>query len=171
MQKSGAIGFEVDEDPQTGSDMLLFSNLSLTEEVRAKRERAREILGLQPELNRFRVVYSPFPLEGDVLALQTRSILQIMMAMAGFVDVPADKADRVAAVAPLPAGMRQPFTVRTSREPPDDAFARFYYHGDWYWIDHADLPSKRVFTLMLFMTTLTNRAGTENAPVLTIPTN
>ena len=53
----------------------------------------------------------------------------------------------------------------------DDAFARFYYHGDWYWIDHADLPSKRVFTLMLFMTTLTNRAGTENAPVLTIPTN
>jgi hypothetical protein len=28
-----------------------------------------------------------------------------------------------------------------------------------------------VFTLMLFLTTLTNYAGEENTPVLTIPTN
>jgi hypothetical protein len=61
--------------------------------------------------------------------------------------------------------------VRTSTERPEDPFAIFHYHGDWYWIDHEDLASKRVFTLMLFLTTLTNRATAENAPVMTIPTN
>ena len=61
--------------------------------------------------------------------------------------------------------------MRTSTERPEDPFASFEYHGDWYWIEHEDLTSKEVFTLMMFMTTLTNRSGTENAPVLTIPTN
>ena len=68
------------------------------------------------------------------------------------------------------SGIEQPFTVRTATERPEDPFASFYYHGDWYWIDHEDLPSKRVFTLMLFITTLTNQAKDANAPVLTIPT-
>ena len=172
MQKSGSVGFEVKEDPGTGSSILfIFSSRNMSQEALAKRKRVRELLGLDPGQSEFRVVYSPFPLEGNVLALQTRSILQIMMAMAGFVEVPADKADRAAVVSELPPGIRQPFTVRTSTERPDDPFASFYYHGDWYWIDHADLSSKRVFTLMLFMTTLTNRAGAESAPVLTIPTN
>jgi len=172
MQKSGSVGFEVKQDPETGSSMLfIFSNRDPTEEGRVQSERTRELLGLDPGQNEFRVVYSPFPLEGNILALQTRSILQIMMAMAGFVEVPQDKANRAAEVSTLPPGIQQPFSVRTAPERPEDPFASFYYHGDWYWIDHEDLPSKRVFTLMLFMTTLTNRAGVENAPVLTIPTN
>ena len=40
-----------------------------------------------------------------------------------------------------------------------------------YWIEHDDLASKRVFVLMLFLTTLTNKGSDENQPVLTIPTN
>ena len=54
---------------------------------------------------------------------------------------------------------------------PDDAFAIFRYKGDWYWIDHDDLVSKRVFLLILFLTTLTNRVTDEKVPVLTIPTS
>jgi len=70
----------------------------------------------------------------------------------------------------LPPGMSRPFTVRSSPDKPDNAFAAFRYQDDWYWIDNEDLSSKRVFTLMLFMTTLTNSGGNGPAPVLTIPT-
>jgi len=38
------------------------------------------------------------------------------------------------------------------------------------WIDDSDIASKRVFTLMLFVATLTNQAKKETAPMLAIPT-
>ena len=53
---------------------------------------------------------------------------------------------------------------------PDESFAEVKYEGYWYWIDNSDIESKRVFTLMLFITTLTNQANDARAPVLTIPT-
>ena len=53
---------------------------------------------------------------------------------------------------------------------PDDPFAVFRYGDYWYWIEQNDLESKRVFLLMLFLTTLTNRADSKMGPVLTIPT-
>ena len=37
-------------------------------------------------------------------------------------------------------------------------------------IEPSDMDSKRVFTLMLFLTTLTSSAGEGSGPVLTIPT-
>lgn len=174
-QQSGAVGFEVKEDSETGQVMVLtLKGRNMAEADLRKRNRIRELLDLDPEQNEFRVVYSPFRLEGDVLAIQTRSNLQIMSAMASFVDVPPDKIARaapVSAIASLPAAIQRPFTVHTSTEQPKDPFAGFKYNGDWYWIDHEDLSSKRVFTLMLFMTTLTHQGGGEVAPVLTIPTN
>lgn len=172
MQQSGAVGFELQEDEDTGHTIvLIFKNRNLPDGMLANRERMRDMLGLTAGQSQFRVVYSPFAVEGNVLAIQTRSPIQILSAMAGFVDVPSDKANRAAPGFTLPPGITRPFTVRTSAERPEDAFASFYYQDDWYWIDHEDLISKRVFSMMLFLTTLTSRAGPENAPVLTIPTN
>jgi hypothetical protein len=172
LQQSGMVGFEVKEDPETGRSVVLFFNgRNMTEDALSKRARVRELLDLDPDQNEYTVTFSPFALEGNVLALQTRSVLQVLNAMSGFVDIPANKAARATSGYSLPPGFNQPFAVRTSTERPEDPFAIFNYHGDWYWIDHEDLASKRVFTLMLFLTTLTNRATAENAPVLTIPTN
>ena len=172
LQQSGAVAFKVERESAEGYEVLFtFVDRNITDEEEAQRQRVRELLGLAEGRSEFRVVYAPYATEPDTLALQTRSVLQMLSAMAGFVDVPADKASRAIAGYKLPPGMVRPFRVHTSTERPDDSFASFKYHGDWYWIDHEDMNSKRVFTLMLFMTTLTNRSGTENAPVLTIPTN
>jgi hypothetical protein len=172
MQQRGAVGFEVKEDPDTGHTVVFFfSDQNMTEEESSSKKRVRELLGLNPDQNQFTVQYSPFALQGNVLSMQTRSVIQVLNAMARFVDVPADKADRASPGYPLPPGVTRPFAVHSSKERPEDAFASFLYYDDWYWIDHEDLQSKRVFTLMLFLTTLTNRASSETAPVLTIPTN
>jgi hypothetical protein len=69
----------------------------------------------------------------------------------------------------LPHGSGRPFHVNSSKERPESAYAIFEYEGDWYWIDHDDLCSKRVFSLVLFLTTLTTRADVKDRPVLTIP--
>ena len=116
------------------------------------------------------MVYSPFAYQDDVLAIQTRSILQIMVAMAGFVDVPQSKVSEASGGYDVPPGLQRPFHVYSGPDKPESSFAAFLYDDYWYWIEPTDLRSKQVFTLMLFLTTLTDSSSDDNNPVLTIPT-
>lgn len=171
LRAAGGVGFEISTDSGTGQTVILFfEDRNRDEAVRDMQLRARELIGMPADLRRARVIYSPYAGDEDTLALQTRSIMQTLLSMAKFVDIPPDKAARAWPGYDLPAGAQRPFRVRFSPDRPESAYAEFQYDGYWYWIDHEDLVTKRVFTLMLFLTTLTNRAGTDNAPVLTIPT-
>ena len=172
LQDSGAVGFKLEQDPATRHDVVFFfTDKNLDEATRRKQRRARELIRLDHQRQEFRVLYAPFSPADDVLAIQTRSVLQMLLAMAKFVDVPPDKARRALQGFNLAEGDSWPFRVYSSPEEPADAFANIRYHGDWYWIDHDDLTSKRVFVLMLFLTTLANQPSDESQPVLTIPTN
>ena len=95
----------------------------------------------------------------------------MLAAMAGFIDVPAGIASFAAPGHEVSQASKRPFHVRSDKEHPQQSFAQIKYKDYWYWIDNSDMTSKRVFTLMLFITTLTNQAKNQNAPVLTIPTN
>jgi len=171
LQISGGIAFEQSTDPATKNNVIIFfRDISASEDELKEGKRAREVVGLSTEREKFRVVYSPFAYEDDVLAIQTRSILQIMMAMAGFVDVPGSKAAESFRGYEIPPEVQRPFYVHSGLDKPENSFAAISYDGYWYWIEPTDLPSKRVFTLMLFLTTLTNTSGDDNVPVLTIPT-
>lgn len=170
LQASGGIGFELRTEPHSGRSLIFFFNdENESEQIREEHRQARELLGLDESRHEYSVQYSPFRLEDDVLAIQTRSILQVLMGMSRFVDVPAEKASRaVPGFKGVPPD-RMPFRVNVAENRPDDAYASVKYAGDWYWIDHDDLSSKRVFTLMMFMITLTDRSGPDVPPVLTIP--
>ena len=171
LQTSGGIAFKQSTDPATKNDVIVFfRNVSASEDELEEGKRAREVVGLNTEREKFRVVYSPFAFEDDVLAIQTRSILQIMSAMSGFVDVPESKAAESYEGYEVPPEMQRPFSVHSGLDKPENSFASINYGGYWYWIDPTDLPSKRVFTLMLFLTTLTSTGGDDSNPVLTIPT-
>lgn len=171
LQSRGAVGFEIRKLPESGAELLFrFVNVEASAEIRDMQQRLLAILRLNPAVDQYRIVYSPFLVGGDMLAIQTRSVLQMMLAMSRFVDVPTDKANRATPALELSAGTRVPFRIHVGRDEPEDAYAAYRYHDDWYWIDHQDLASKRVFTLMLFITTLTNYSSDGNAPVLTIPT-
>lgn len=171
LQISGGIAFQQSTDPATKDEVIVFfRDVSASEQVLEEGKRAREVVGLSPEREKFRVVYAPFAFEDDVLAIQTRSILQIMVAMAGFVDVPDIKSSQAFEGYVVPPEMQRPFFVHSGPDKPENSFASTSYDGYWYWIEPSDLRSKQVFTLMLFLTTLTDTGGEENNPVLTIPT-
>jgi hypothetical protein len=165
-------GFEVRESAETGHvTLLVFRRGGMTPEQELKRQRLSELLGLDPDKNEFRVVYAPVETGHDVLAIETRSIMQTVAVFARFIDVPADKAGWAEPPVPLLPGQERPFTVRTGPAAPANAFAAARYQDDWYWIDQTDRVSKRVFTMMLFLTTLTSDSGTSAPPLLTIPAN
>ena len=171
LQAAGAVGFELDTDPRTSHDIVFVLNKEgLPESAKAKSHRAGELLGLEPGRQRFRVIYAPFKTDSATLSIQTRSVIQMMTAMAGFVDVPAENRSISAPGYDVAAGSNRPFHVLSGPDRPDESFAAIKYRDHWYWIEDSDLASKRVFTLMLFITTLTNQASDDHAPVLTIPT-
>jgi hypothetical protein len=43
------------------------------------------------------------------------------------------------------------------------------YRQDWYWIDDKDFASKRLFSFIMFLFTLTETEGKQGAPLITIP--
>ena len=172
LQILGAVGFELTKDANNKHDIVFrLKKEGLSESTIAKSRRVGEIISLDPSRDQFRVIYAPFKSDPDTLAIQTRSVIQMLSAMAGFIDVPAEKAAHAVPGYDAATSSKRPFQVHSSAEKPDDSFAQVRYEGYWYWIENADLTSKCVFTLMLFMTTLTNQATDPNAPVLTIPTS
>ena len=168
----GAVGFELTTDGDKKNTIIFrLKKEGLADSTIEKSNRVGEIIGLDPNRDEFRVIYAPFKSSPDTLAIQTRSVIQMLSAMAGFIDVPAEKAAFALPGYDFSGTSQRPFRVYSSEDEPDESFAQVKYEGFWYWIENSDLLSKRVFTLMLFMTTLTNQAKDANAPVLTIPTS
>jgi hypothetical protein len=113
--------------------------------------------------------------EGDFdgLAVQTRSVAEIVLIAAASVEVPSEhvKAGFVEPMADSPA-VHTILKIHSSRDAPDRANVAVQHRGWWFYVDDTDLASKRMFQRiqMLFLTRLSEATrGTQTAPLLTIP--
>ena len=80
LQVNGGVAFQQSTDPASKNEVIVFfRDISASEQVKEQGRQARNLIGLNPQREKFRVVYSPFSFEDDILAIQTRSILQIMV--------------------------------------------------------------------------------------------
>ena len=113
----------------------------------------------------------------DGLAVQTRSVAEILLTAAASIDVPGEDvaAGLVEARAGFPGslGALQPILkIHSSRNAPDRANVAVQHRGWWFYVDDTDLTSKRIFQKiqMLFLTRLSEATrGTQTTPLLTIP--
>jgi hypothetical protein len=104
-------------------------------------------------------------------------MLQVMIDFASYIDVPeSDVAEgRVYASIRESEEVESEFPplikVQNSISRPDDAYASVKYRDRWFWIDDRDYPSKRLFSFLMYLFSLTETGGTQAAPIVTIPTN
>jgi hypothetical protein len=175
IQLAGGIGLRVQRgDRETATLLALRQRVDpATAEATLA---VRKLLGLDPTASEFRVVYGSVAATDREIAILSRSILEVLVDVSSFIGVPeAHVAER--RVGPTQEGeagpegpLPPPIRVASSAGRVGDAFAAVPYRGHWFWIDDRDMPSKRLFTFLMFIFTLVETGGREGAPVLTIPT-
>ena len=176
IQDSGAVGFRIDADKETGKRerlVMFFPKGDLPAEIEAERHELRKLLHLDQEREDFVITYGPDTDRRDVVAIQTRSAMQILGIVGTYIKVPDEHVrDGRAFPGPEPPPYAPPSPVRiaSGSSKPSDAFVAVPYGGLWFWIDDRDLRSKAVFTFLLVLMTLADTGEKAPPPVLTIPT-
>jgi hypothetical protein len=174
IQQSGEIGLRVKKTgDQTASFIILGRKPNPA--IEADRAEVRKLLGLDPKANEFSVVYGSVATNDKEIAILSRSMLEILSDLASYIDVPASDVEQkrtfpslapeFANGVPVPPLMR----ILSSRQKPDDSFAAVPYRKEWYWIDDKDFASKKLFSFIMFLFTLTDTGDKQGAPIITVP--
>jgi hypothetical protein len=176
IQDSGAIGLRVQKTNETEGVLMSFQKKvdpSLEEDILF----VRKTLGLDPSASDIRIVYGSIAKDDKELALLTRSMLEIIVDLASYIEVPAAHVEerRVNPTMPEETVQGVPVVplirIHSTIDKPGDAFIAVPYHNYWFWIDDRDLRSKTLFSFLMFVFSLTETGGVkEGAPIITVPT-
>jgi hypothetical protein len=122
---------------------------------------------------KFTLTYSPARGADNELAVNSRSMLQIMQAFSTYLDVPEAHLKDHSAVPAFenasPDARRPQVRIHSGKDRPAAAFAAVHYRDHWFWIDDGDWETKRTLTAVMFFFTLAETGGPENLPLITIP--
>jgi len=144
---------------------LCFWPESLPESSRARFASAREHLDLDPSTDCYDVVTGDYALDKTTIAVQTRSLMHLLGELAACVEVPpADLASGAAAglvSTEVIGGSADEPLIRVHSGPdlPEDPHAAVQYAGSWFWIDNTDSNSKRTFSYLSILLSITESGG------------
>ena len=173
VQMAGAVGLRIEDDKAKGATgVVFFRRDDVSAEIVEKTAEIRRLLKLPPNQQKLVLTYSPVRGADDELAVNSRSMLQIMGAFASYIDVPEAHLQSHSAMPAVegsaPEG-RQGVAIHSGEEPPENAFAAVRYRDYWFWIDDGDWQTKRALTAVMFFFTLAGSGGSEQMPLITIP--
>jgi hypothetical protein len=174
VQAAGAVGMRVEEDKAKGSTAVLFFRRDdVPADIVEKTAEIRRLLKLPADQQKLVLTYSPMRGADNELAVNSRSMLQIMSAFASYLDVPeAHLKDHRASPAFEHAATEvrlDQVRIHSGKDKPADAFAAVHYRGHWFWIDDGDWQTKRALTAVMFFFTLAETGSSEKLPLITIP--
>lgn len=173
VQAAGGVGMRVEEDKAKGSTaVLLFRRDDLPADILEKGAEIRRLLKLPADQQKFVLLYSPMRGEANQLAVNSRSMLQILQAFASYVEVPEEHL-RAGIVTPAfeheALEKRNVGRIRSGPKKPEGAYAAVQYRGQWFWVDDSDQMAKRALGVVVFFFTLAETGNAERLPLVTIP--
>ncbi len=174
VQVAGAVGMRVEEDKVKGSTAVLFFRRDdVPADIVEKTVEIRRLLKLPAEGQKYVLTYSPVRGAENELAVNSRSMLQIMGAFASYMDVPEADLKEHRAVPALenaaPESRQDVVRIHSGQKKPADAFAAVNYRGHWFWVADDDLRTKRALTAVMFFFTLAETGDPAKLPLITIP--
>lgn len=175
VQLSNAIGLRLQKLDNRQSTLLVIRG-ETDEESRANSLEIRKLLGLNPAATELNIVYGSVAKDDHEVAILSRSILDVLIDLASFIEAPPKDVEekRVNPTnqagtfegRPLPPLLR----IHSSSSKPEDAFVAVRYRDHWFWLNDRDMLSKRMFSFLMFVFTLVETGEKTTAPLVTIPT-
>ena len=174
VQAAGGVGMRVEVDKtKSQTAVLFFQRDDVTPDIAEKSAEIRRLLKLPVDGTKFTLIYSPSRGAPGELAVNSRSLMQIMGAFASYVDVPESDLRSHSATPALgnasEDGRPQAVRIYSGKDKPAVAYAAAHYRDTWFWIDDGDWKTKRALTAIMFFFTLGETGGNENLPLITIP--
>lgn len=162
-----------DADKET--TVLFIHRENVSADLKAKMKELDSLLGLNPKRQQFKITYGMLPGSDGEISLLTRSILQIMIALAAEVEVPIKDVIEGRTVPGDNQGKKADhkqgrlIDIKLSEHKPDDAFTSVNYRDHWFWIHDRDFKSKRTFAFLMILFSLTETGSQQGLPLVTIP--
>ncbi len=174
VQAAGAVGMRVEEDKAKNSTaVLLFRRDDVPADILEKEAEIKRLLKLPAEQQKYVLAYSPVRGADNELAVNSRSLIQIMAAFATYMDVPeAHLKDHSAVPAPDDSSAKNQgnsVRIHSGKNKPATAYAAVHYREHWFWIDDGDWQTKRALTAIMFFFTLAETGENAKLPLITIP--
>ena len=174
IQQAGGLGMRVRSDGNKRSTAMFFREEHPVE-IDKDIDTVATILGLDKNSRDFRVRYGAYAADDREIAVITRSMLQIIADLASYIEVPPkDVAEgRVAAglAGKNVTGLPPLIQIHNATVFPEDAFVAVRYRESWFYINDTDLESKRMFSFLMMLFSLTETGPQTGAPIVTVPTN
>jgi len=132
-------------------------------------------MGLDPNLNRYKIVYNDDKIGTDTLAVESRSVLQILGELATYVQVPRSDIERgvLSELVPIPesnfSGFDHLMRIRSGPDEPTRAYAKVRYRNLWFWVDLSDHSSKRTFTFIAMLMNMVEPDIASQGPQVVTP--
>ncbi len=174
VQAAGAFGMRVEEDKAKGATAVLFFRRDdVPADIVEKTAEIRRLLKLPAEQQKYVLTYSPVRGTENELAVNSRSLLQIMAAFASYMDAPEAHLKDHSAVPAFenssPESRGTMVRIHSGKDKPAHAFAAVRYRDHWFWIEDGDWQTKRALTAVMFFFTLAETGDTGKLPLITIP--
>jgi len=154
--------------------VVMFLRPSTDETIAAPLRKIHKLLGISESARELNIVYGTYPENEKEIAMLSRSIVQVLVDISSYIDVPAADVAQgsVYALQRTPEHERlfvPLIAVRCGPLAPENPYVSVKYRNQWFWIEDRDLRSKQIFNFLMFMFSLTETGGGQAAPILTIP--
>jgi hypothetical protein len=134
-----------------------------------------KLLGVNPNASEYRLVHGSLASNDTEIAVVSRSVLQILIDYASYIDVPASEVAEGRVYAPTRSAEQErlfppPIRVRNGETAPEDAYVALRYRDRAYWIDDRDYATKANLNILMMMFSLSETSSSRGvSPVVTVP--
>lgn len=176
IQNAGGLGMRVRPGNDEKAYVMFFRPLT-DPEIAEEVQKVKRLLGLNKEAREFKVSYGSYSEDDTEIAILSRSMLQIMIDFASYIEVPeTDVAEGRVYPTQSNGGdsgnvLPPMFRVRSSQKEPEESYVSVHYRDHWFWIEDHDYTSKLVFNFLMYLFSMTETGGQGTAPIVTVPTN
>ena len=176
IQSSGYTSMRVIKNMKGKEDTLIVIRRdSIPTEINASIEELEKLLGVRPGSNKLKVTYGDIPETDQELALQSMSLMRIMIAMSQLIDVPSEHIAGGVTFPSIPPSnsedtkMGQIINIHHASNKPEGDFVSVRYKDYWFYIEDSDFASKRTFSFLMVLFSITETGGNQGLPLVTIP--